>query len=111
MTGVVKKVSGTIRRIEYGLLGAVLDTTGELLGAVLDRPGSLAGTIPGKIVFQIPKDCPVYEGEYEVTPAVQAQTLSTAGKLLQNNVKINEIPFAEVSNTSGGTTVTIGKEV
>lgn len=93
-------LSGTIRRVECGLLGAILDNAGEL-----------AGTVPGDLVFYTPADMQPYEGEYEVTPSVQAQTLSTAGKLLQDDITITEIPFAEVSNTSGGTTVTIGKEV
>lgn len=107
----IKGVSGAIRHIEHGLLGAVLDTAGEMLGAVLERPSTLAGVIPGRLVFQLPKDTPIYEGEYEVTPSVYAaQTLETQGMVLRENVQIHQIPFAEVSNTSGGTTVTIGKE-
>ncbi len=51
---------------------------------------------------------PPYEGEYEVTPKFEAQTLHTADRLLTKDVIIEEIPYAEVSNNSGGTTVTIG---
>jgi hypothetical protein len=51
---------------------------------------------------------PVYEGKYEVTPKFVAQTLPTADRLLAKDVIIEEIPYAEVSNNSGGTTVTIG---
>lgn len=51
---------------------------------------------------------PAYEGEYEVTPSFKAQTLPTADRILAKDVIIEEIPYAEVSNNSGGITVTIG---
>lgn len=53
-------------------------------------------------------EAPPYEGEYEVTPSFEAQTLPTADRLLTKDVIVEEIPYAEVSNNSGGTTVTIG---
>lgn len=52
-----------------------------------------------------------YEGSYEVIPSVDAQTLKTKERFLTKDVQICEIPFFDVSNTSGGTTVYIGKEV
>ena len=52
-----------------------------------------------------------YEGSYLVTPKIEAQVLPTAKKYLENDVTIKEIPFFEVSNTSGGNTVYIGNEV
>lgn len=54
---------------------------------------------------------PEYEGEYEVIPKVIEQKLPTANKLLTEDIKIKEIPYFETSNTSGGHTVFIGKEV
>lgn len=51
----------------------------------------------------------VYEGSYIVTPSVSKQTLDTANKLMKSDVIIEEIPYAEVGNNSGGKTVTIGK--
>lgn len=48
-----------------------------------------------------------YEGEYEVTPKIEAQTLPTARKYLTKDVLVNKIPYAEVSNNANGTTVTI----
>ena len=54
-------------------------------------------------------ELPVYEGAYEVTPsATEDQTLLTAQKYMDADVKIEKIPYAEVSNNTGGTTVTIG---
>lgn len=52
-----------------------------------------------------------YEGPYEVTPKVEAQTLPTKEQLMKSDVTINAIPVFRVSNTSGGTTVYIAKEV
>ena len=51
---------------------------------------------------------PPYEGEYNVTPSFETQTLPTAKKILDKDVTIEEIPYTEVSNNSGGITVTIG---
>lgn len=52
-----------------------------------------------------------YDGEYTVTPKVESQTLETAGKLMDDNVTIKEIPYYNVSNNSGGSTVYIGREI
>ena len=51
---------------------------------------------------------PNYEGPYEIRPAVQVQELQTAEKRMKDNLLILEIPYAEVTNTSGGMTATIG---
>lgn len=53
-------------------------------------------------------ELPKYDGEYSVTPAAEEQTLLTARKYLDANLKIEKIPYSEVSNTANGTTVTIG---
>ena len=63
------------------------------------------------IIVPVYKDAPPYEGEYDVIPKVSEQTLPTANKLLSNDVTIKEIPYFEVSNSSGGNTVFIGNEV
>lgn len=54
---------------------------------------------------------PFYDGEYEVTPSTEEQVLKTANKSLNEDIKIKTIPYFEVSNNAGGTTVTIGSEV
>lgn len=53
-------------------------------------------------------DYDVYEGAYKVIPSVSSQTLDTANKLMQSDVIVEQIPYAEVSNTSGGKTASIG---
>ena len=51
-----------------------------------------------------------YDGDYEVVPRLHEQVLNTSKKIMQDDVKIKEIPVTRVSNTSGGTTVIIGVE-
>lgn len=53
-------------------------------------------------------DYPVYSGVYEVTPDRTEQSLSTANKRMLDDVTVHPIPYFEVSNPSGGKTVTIG---
>lgn len=55
-------------------------------------------------------DLETYAGPYAVTPKVRAQTLLTAEKRMESNVFIYSIPFASVTNDSGGMTATIGGE-
>ena len=50
----------------------------------------------------------MYEGPYEVTPTLETQMLSTRNKTMRDDVTVFEIPYAEVGNTAGGTTATIG---
>lgn len=55
------------------------------------------------------KELPKYDGEYAVTPSTEGDiTLATAQKMLDADVKVNKIPYAEVSNNTGGKTATIG---
>jgi len=51
-----------------------------------------------------------YMGAYEVTPAVEAQTLPTKQKTMQNDLTVKSIPYYEMDNQNG-TTVYIGSEV
>lgn len=54
-------------------------------------------------------DYPVYSGGYVFTSLVgESQTLQTNGKVMSDNVTINEIPYTSVSNAQGGRTVNIG---
>lgn len=50
----------------------------------------------------------IYTGSYDVTPMVEPQSLETKEKLMTDDVRINQIPYYEVGNTSGGSTVYIG---
>lgn len=50
-------------------------------------------------------DHETYSGPYEVTPAVQEQSLQTNQKLMKDDVTVYEIPYAETSNDHGTTVV------
>lgn len=53
-----------------------------------------------------------YDGEYVVTPSTEdAVTLQTAQKLMDADVHVKKIPFYDVTNNQGGSTVYIGTEV
>ena len=52
-----------------------------------------------------------YEGDYEVIPTAEKQTMGTKQKYMKDDVTIHPIPFYSVSNNSGGNTVFIGSEV
>lgn len=59
----------------------------------------------------IAADKPTYDGAYEVTPSAhEAQTLETAGHVMEDDVTVKIIPFFQTSNVSGDT-VYIASEV
>lgn len=53
-------------------------------------------------------DAEQYEGEYQITPSFEAQSLQTKNKLMTDDVSVSAISVVKVSNTSGGNTVIIG---
>ncbi len=56
-------------------------------------------------------ELPKYDGTYEVTPQTNTPvTLNTAEKYLSEDVTVKKIPYYEVDNESGGTTVYIGND-
>lgn len=54
-------------------------------------------------------DVTQYEGSYEVTPSVEAQSLPTAEKYMKKDVNVLAIPYFDVSNPAGGSTVYIAE--
>ena len=64
---------------------------------------SLSGAV-GKSPVTVPN----YEGEYEITPDQSEHVMQTKGKLMHDDMTVHKIPYQEVSNNSGGITVTIG---
>ena len=51
---------------------------------------------------------PLYAGEYEVTPKIEAQTLNTANRSMERDMTIHAIPYYEVDNDYNGQTIVIG---
>lgn len=61
------------------------------------------------VIREYSDDRPHYDGEYIVTPKVAQQTtLATTNKVMDDDVTVLEIPYAEVSNLIGGKTAIIG---
>lgn len=93
-------LTGTIIAQESNLVG-VLMPSGLLSGSI--RPSS---NLTGKVAITV--DHEYYVGEYNVTPKIEQQVLSTNDKLMSDDVTVKGIPFYEVSNPQGGTTFIIG---
>ena len=74
------------------------------LSGQISAKQSLNGTISQKI------NQTYYDGDYEITPHVQGQTLPTADKVMRQDVVILDIPYSETTNPDGGTTVVIAYE-
>ena len=65
----------------------------------------LFGTV--QVITEI-RDAEFYKGDYTVTPDADGRTLPTASKTMSTDVTVKAIPYYDVSNTSGGTTIYIG---
>ena len=56
-------------------------------------------------------ELPIYDGEYVIVPSVKTdRDLPTAHKFLTRDVVLKKVPYYEVDNTSGGTTIYIGSD-
>lgn len=95
-----------------GNLSAIESITGEVaIGAALKGTAASKVSVAGNLAASYETKITAYEGDYEVTPKMEAQTLQTAMKMMRNDVQVKPIPIHRTSNASGGTTVYIGKEV
>lgn len=79
----------------------VISSEGTLTGILTTLPGALAGSISREL------DHNDYQGVYEITPRVEAQTINTMDKIMRADVTVNEIPYSETTNPSGGKTINI----
>lgn len=71
----------------------------------------MIGIIQDVIIVPVYEDVPEYQGAYRVTPKIVEQKMETSGKFLRDDVTVESIPFFNVGNSSGGSTVYIGNEV
>ena len=79
-------------------------STIELTGnVIISRQVVLSGDV--RISSSIGGIYPIYQGSYDVIPQTYDQTLETKNKLMADNVIVEEIPYAEVSNDFGKTAV------
>lgn len=99
------RIAGQIKVQAATITGTILQT-GAISGAL-----SQEGRLTGNLATAYSTSAQKYEGEYEVTPTVNGQTLETKQKLMTDDVTIHAIPFFEVGNNSGGNTVYIANEL
>lgn len=59
-------------------------------------------------IMTVRPDVEYYDGAFDVIPDVSSQRLETAEKYMRSDVTIQAIPYFDVSNTAGGSTVYIG---
>ena len=90
-------VNGRIGAVRMGGTVGAAALGGTLNGAALAGSVSIDSGLP-----------PVYAGPYEATPRASQQSLPTQGKRMASDVTVHGIPYAEVTNESGGWTATIG---
>jgi DNA/RNA endonuclease YhcR with UshA esterase domain len=76
--------------------------------ALFEESDNTFNTYFGEVI-KVYDDVPQYDGIYEVTPKVTEQILPTAQRFLARDVTIEKIPYFEVTNNSGGMTVSIGE--
>ena len=92
---------------------ADLNGTGRIIGS-LGGMGQISGSITGNGVLSgglsLPEGTVVinYDGPYEVTPRLTAQTLETQNKYMTDDVSVREIPVTYTSNLQDGLTVLVG---
>lgn len=77
------------------------DETFHHFGAILEEVQKVTEYVGGE----------VYKGDYEITPKVLEQRAYTAGKVMLEDITIHSIPYFDVSNLSGGSTVYIGGDI
>lgn len=85
-----------------------LGQTPQIDADLCDTPELEAG-IDSVVVQPVIGDATPYEGEYEILPMPEAQRLPTAKRYCTEDIRVRGIPFYEVSNTSGGTTIIIDR--
>lgn len=83
-------------------LTGTLSPVGQISGEIRAHP-----RVTG-IIYHTDKT-PYYRGNYEVKPSAESQTLYTQGLRMTDDVTIQEIPYYETTNESGGYTVIIGE--
>lgn len=80
----------------------------EALRVSLPTSRSLLKVSVGNFTILAPPDVEHYEGEYEVTPKCEAQTMPTNNKFMKKDFVVQAVPYYEVENTQGGTVIIIG---
>ena len=102
LTGVINTSSN---EVYSGKLKTVISDTTSLVGKITET-GVLKGSLS---IPQSTGEVVIYDGDYEVIPRVESQTLNTRSKTMRDDFTILAIPYYETSNPTGKT-VYIGGE-
>ena len=93
-----------------GTLQAIPSLSGTLTPTMPTITGTLSGVaqVTGEVTMPPSRDVPAYEGEYIVTPELEAFVMPTNGYRMTDDVIVREIPISMTSNPYDGITVLIG---
>ncbi len=107
LAGAVSTASGV-----SGSVTAEAQISGNLHGEV-HLAGNVAstGVVCGNLSAAYTTQAATYDGEYDVTPKVDKQLLKTKHKYMTDDVRVLAIPYFEVGNATGGSTVYIAGEI
>lgn len=97
-------------------VNGTLSATCSLTGNISQRMGltgrlALIGGLTGRLTSAYTVHTDAYDGPYEATPMTVSQKLNTKEKYMNDDMSIRSIPYFDVGNTSGGSTVYIGTEI
>lgn len=76
-----------------------------MLKMVLSQPEIKMKIEPAKVVYQSGE---AYDGDYEITPSEELQTLPTANRMLARNIVVAPIPknYGRITYSGGGIIIT-----
>lgn len=76
-----------------------------MLKMTVSQPEIKMKIAPAKVIYQGGE---AYEGEYEITPSEELQTLPTANRLLARNIVVAPIPqnYGRIAYNGGGIKIT-----
>lgn len=76
-----------------------------MIKMTLSQPEIKMKIEPAKVVYQGGE---AYEGNYEITPSEELQTLPTANRMLARNIVVAPIPqnYGRITYSGGGITIT-----
>lgn len=79
-------------------------------GAAVDATITANAVLPASVGTQTYRDREPYTGEYEAVPSRHEQVFATAGKTMQDDFTVVQIPYYTTTNIGGGYTAIISEE-
>ena len=85
-----------------------ISAVGQLKGTILGTDvlvGKITNTksLKGSIFIPLPAKDIIYNGDYDIVPKVEAQTIGTKNKKMKKDLTVLAIPYYETSNLTGKT--------